>query len=219
MSQALTIRRVQQKEAHCGPATIEMLFSFYGISVSQEALVAAVGMTDIIRLAPGMRLDELANAIDALYPDGAYRLLASYNTTTADLARWTAEFKHPVGVEWQGRFDYGDGRLIDQGHYSVVAGVNRAQNLLKIVDPDYHNTLTPNGEIPIPVFESRWWEVDTVPLPFNGAVRKVLWTEHLLFVLARQQDQQRFLDEGLQPVSLSLMWEASTEPVEWQTHP
>jgi hypothetical protein len=166
-----------------------------------------------------MRLDELARAVEALYPDGRCRMLARYNSTTEDLVRLTAEFRQPVGVEWQGRFDYGDGRLIDQGHYSVVVGVDYQRSRLKVVDPDYHNTLTPNGEIPISLFVSRWWEVDKVPLPYNGATPKVLWTENLIFVLACGNDQQRFLDYGLKPVSLSLMWAGSSEPVEWLKKP
>lgn len=213
MFQPLNIRRVQQKEAHCGPASLEMLFGFYGLSVPQETIVDAAGMTNIIRSTPGMRLDELAKAVTILYPDSNYELLAKYNSSIRDLTFLTEKFRHPVGVEWQGKFIQPDGRLIDQGHYSVMVGVDLDRYILKIVDPEEKNVLTTSGEIDIPTFESRWWEVDRVPLPNNGSTPKILWTEHLIFVLVRHDETQQFLDFGLCPVSLSLMWASNSEPV------
>lgn len=212
LAQPLSIRRVQQKEAHCGPASLEMLFGFYGLSVPQEALVEAVGMTQSIRYAPGMRLDELAKAVEALFPQGDYVLLGKYSSSVQDLALLVNEFRQPVGVEWQGRFIQAENRLIDQGHYSVIVGVDLDRNMLEVVDPEEKNILTTSGEISVPVFEARWWEVDKVPVPNNGSTPKILWTERLAFVLARRADLRRFEDVGLCPVSLSMMWAANSEP-------
>lgn len=208
----LLVRRVQQKEAHCGPATLEMLFDFYGVAVPQEAFVEAVGMTQTIRYAPGMRLDELARSVELLFPQGDYVLLAKYNATVQDLALLVNEYQQPVGVEWQGRFLQPGDRLVEQGHYSVILGVDQDRDLLKIADPEEKNILTVTGEISIPVFEARWWEVDRVPLPNNGATPKILWTERLVFVLAHHGDLPRFEAVGLSPVSLALMWAANSEP-------
>jgi hypothetical protein len=140
-------------------------------------------------------------------------LLAKYNANVQDLALLVNEYQQPVGVEWQGRFIQAENRLIDQGHYSVIAGVDLDRNVLKVIDPEEKNILTASGEISVPVFEARWWEVDNVPVPNNGSTAKILWTEHLVFVLARHEDIPRFEDVGLDPVSLSLMWAANSEPV------
>jgi hypothetical protein len=204
------IDRVQQKEAHCGPATVSMLGMTYDLSLSQDDIAAAAGMSDIIIDAEGMRLDELRDGIRALFPDGAYRLLAKYQSTIDDLDHLTGTLGLPAGVEWQGRFANPDGTRTDQGHYSVITGVDRQQGVLSVVDPEDQNILTQQGQLPIATFEPRWWEVDIVPLPHDPGRSKVIEMERLIFVLAAADQAPALRELGFRPATLDVMWQHAT---------
>jgi hypothetical protein len=206
----LVVQCVQQEEAHCGPATIEMLFSFYGLTVSQTEISRAAGMADVIRHSHGMRLDELNVAIEALYPDGGYVLLAKYQSSLDDITQIVEGLRLPVGVEWQGLFSRPDGTHYDQGHYSVITAIDHDRGLLFIADPEDHDILTTDGVIPFDVFENRWWEVDVVPRPGNFSVARVIEMERLIFVLVPQYRKKPLFELGFRPATLSLIWESCT---------
>ncbi|NDJ76205.1 MAG: hypothetical protein GYB65_08090 [Chloroflexi bacterium] len=205
MIEPLTIQRIEQKEAHCGPATISMLFSFYCEFVAQEDVARAAGMTDIIIDAEGMRLDELHNGVRNLFPNGEYVLLAKYHATIDDLAHLTNTIGLPAGIEWQGRFIYPDRTERDQGHYSIVTGVDQDRGVLHVVDPEPQNLLTLNGELAITSFEPRWWEMDIVPFPDQSDSR-VIEMERLIFVVAAQDRVERLHALGYRPANLALIW-------------
>jgi hypothetical protein len=212
----LIVESVQQEEAHCGPATIEMLFSFYGICVSQTDVSKAAGMADVIRIAQGMRLDELNTAIDALYPEGDYLLLAKYHSCLDDVIQIIDGLRLPVGVEWQGRFRRPDGTEYDQGHYSVLTAIDQDRRLLYIADPEDHDLLTPDGVIALDTFMNRWWEVDIVPLPDYSANTEVIEMESLIFVLVPQDQKKELLRMGFCTPTLAMIWDncMPLEPVE-----
>lgn len=201
----LSMKRVQQKEAHCGPATLEMLFSFYGLKVSQDEVAAAAGVTQTIVFDRGTRIDQLAKAVETLYPS-EYILLAQYNSSIRQLAQLTDEYRLPVGVEWQGLFRWDDGTYSQLGHYSVIVGVDQANGILKLLDPEEQNTLTPTGQISIKEFKRRWWEIDSIPYVDNPSAVGKLRTERLAFVLVRQANTQPFYEMGFAPASLALTW-------------
>jgi hypothetical protein len=159
----LVVQCVQQEEAHCGPATIEMLFSFYALTISQTEIARAAGMADTIRISHGLRLDELNAAVKALYPGGEFVLLAKYQSSLDDVIQIVEGLRLPIGVEWQGRFPRPDGSQYDQGHYSVITAIDLDRGLLFITDPEDHNLLTTQGVAALDGFEDRWWEVDVVP--------------------------------------------------------
>ena len=69
----IEIHRVWQKKGHCGPTSLEMMLSLYGLAVSQEAIAEAAGVKETIS-ENGSRIDELAKAIKALVP--GYFLMA-----------------------------------------------------------------------------------------------------------------------------------------------
>jgi ABC-type bacteriocin/lantibiotic exporter with double-glycine peptidase domain len=212
----LIVQCVQQEEAHCGPATIEMLFSFYGVCVSQADISKAAGMADVIRHAQGMRLDELNTAIEALYPKGDYVLLAQYQSSLDDIAYIVEELRLPIGVEWQGRFARSDGTQYDQGHYSVITAIDRERGRLYIADPEDHDLLTPDGVLDLDVFEDRWWEVDIVPRPGDNSTAHVIEMERLVFVLVPRERKEQLLNLGFSPPTLSMIWKYCTplEPVD-----
>lgn len=206
----LAVQSVQQEEAHCGPATIEILFSFYGIVVSQTEISRAAGMTDVIKDSPGMRLDELNMAIESLFPGGDYVLLAKYQSSLDDVTQVVEGLRLPVGIEWQGRFPRSDGSQYDQGHFSVITGIDHNRKLLFIADPENYNLLTSAGTVSFDLFESRWWEVDVVPRPGNFSVARVLEMERLIFVLIPQHRKKVLFRLGFRPATLSLIWEFCT---------
>lgn len=198
----IAIRRVRQKVGHCGPACLEMLFSFYDLDISQDAIAIAAGVSKTVS-SSGSRIDQLATAVETLAPN--YVLLAKYNSIIEDIALLIQEHRLPVSVEWQGMFIDGKGRYFEEGHYSVIVSVNQEDECIIMVDPEERSALS-NGEISIQDFEKRWWENNDVPLESNPAQNEIIRNDHLLFVLVRKKDSQQLLDLGLQPASLSLMW-------------
>jgi ABC-type bacteriocin/lantibiotic exporter with double-glycine peptidase domain len=206
----LIVECVQQEEAHCGPAAIEMLFSFYGICLSQTEISKAAGMADVIRIAQGMRLDELNTAIEALYPEGDYILLAKYHACLDDIIRIIDGLRLPIGVEWQGRFRRSDGTEYDQGHYSVLTAIDQDRGLLYIADPEDHDLLTPEGVLGLDGFIDRWWEVDIVPLPDYSGNARVIEMESLIFVLVPHDRKDELLKQGFRVPTLAMMWDYCT---------
>ena len=166
-------------------------------------------MADVIRIAQGMRLDELNMAVEALYPEGDYVLLAHYHSTIDDIVRIIDGLRLPVGVEWQGRFPRSDGTEYDQGHYSVLTAIDQDRRRLYIADPEDHNILTPNGVLDLDLFADRWWEVDLVPLPDYSFNTKVVEMQGLIFALVPQDRKKELLKLGFRTPTLSMIWDNS----------
>lgn len=210
MQRVLTVQKIPQQPAHCGPATLAMLFSYHKTNVAQKAISAAAGMADIIWDAQGMRIDELHAGIQALYPDGEYQLLAKYQANIDDIVQVLGEFNMPLGVEWQGYFELEDGSHENMGHYTVINGVDQARGLLYVVDPERQNLLTLTGKIEFETFKPRWWEVDIVPMPHDDSVTAVIEMERLIFVIAPAAKVDHLAAVGFRPATLGLMWEYAT---------
>lgn len=212
----LVVQCVQQEEAHCGPATIEMLFSFYALTISQTEIARAAGMADTIRISYGMRLDELKAAVEALYPGGEFVLLAKYQSSLDDIIQIVEGLRLPIGVEWQGRFTRPDGSQYDQGHYSVITAIDLDRELLFITDPEDHNLLTTHGVTDLDGFEDRWWEVDVVPEPDDFSITRVIEMERLIFVVVPGDRKDDLMALGFQAATLPLIWEYCTllEPLD-----
>ncbi len=206
MFDTLPVQRVLQEEAHCGPATIKMLLDYQEVHLTQAAVSEAADMADIIHDAAGMRLDELNQAMVALFPQGEYQLLAKYHADLDDLEHLINDFNLPVGIEWQGHFALPDGSEADIGHYSVVNGIDRADGMLSIVDPEPRNLLTQTGELAIDTFLARWWEIDVVPHPDDFSVTEVIEMESLLYVIVPQADVDRLHKLGFRPATMNLIW-------------
>ena len=96
---------MQISESHCGPAVVQMLLSSVGINVTQEDLAEAGGATRLIEL-NGMRVDQLGLAVQRLTPQVVFYY--KDHATLDELARIVNQYRHPVGVEWQGLFEEED---------------------------------------------------------------------------------------------------------------
>lgn len=199
----VTISRVLQKKGHCGPTSLVMMFSHYGLEITQEAIAEAAGVQETIS-EDGSRIDQLNQAVERLAP--GYVLLAKYNASLEDLETLVEEHNLPTGVEWQGMFVDEDGKYFEEGHYSVVVGVDRGADEVAIVDPERRSALEA-GKLSIGDFEERWWEENDVPSLTDPDAMEVICNEGLLFVIVPEDREPQLLALGLQPVSLSLMRE------------
>lgn len=153
------LRWIQQiTENHCGPAVLQMLLENIGIHVTQEAITEAAGATNTIET-HGTRVDQLAKAVHVLASHA--KLWHKERATFEDLEYVLTEKKFPVGVEWQGLFGDEDDDDEDNGHYSVLAHIDKAKDELIIVDP-YKDFVDQNRIIRISTFETRWWDYNEV---------------------------------------------------------
>ena len=103
--------RVKQKNnSYCGPAVLEMLYSFLGRKVGQEEIVQAAKISRKIK-SRGMLVEEMALAIKTLTPE--YNFWSKRKSQTSELSEIVNRYNFPVGVEWQGVFKYKGLRFID----------------------------------------------------------------------------------------------------------
>jgi ABC-type bacteriocin/lantibiotic exporter with double-glycine peptidase domain len=174
------LRWIQQiTENHCGPAVVQMLLENIGVHVSQDAITEAAGATHTIET-HGTRVDQLANAVHELAPHA--RLWHKEKASFEDLEYVLTEKKFPVGVEWQGLFEDQDNDDEDNGHYSIVAHIDKARDELIVVDP-YKDFVDQNRIINISTFKNRWWDFNEVKDLETGE-KMLKKDEQLLFVIA-----------------------------------
>lgn len=201
------VKRVVQKPWLCGPATLEMLFSWYGMTVDQEEIAQATGLpaSDLFRF--GYSLYVLNRAIRRL--DNGFGLLVKYDSTIDDLDRITR--LQPAGVEWRCKFREPDGELWGEGHYSLVQRVDRFRNQVSILDPYYGENLShKNGLVSITQFVDDWWDENVMP-DANGKDTQV-WTKGVLFIVAPCDELAHYAAYGLSPMSPKLAFAHQTGP-------
>lgn len=170
------LKRVKQETSfYCGPASLQMLLSFHNFPVSQRQIVAAAGISQRIK-DHGATLDDLARACAKITPD--FQFWYKKYASLSDLSRLTNEHKCPVGIEWQGVFDYEDDEEQsetdddDPGHYSVVTQLDTYTNLVMIADPDKHYA-GKDRRFTILEFERRWWDINEIENPVTHKVYEV----------------------------------------------
>lgn len=198
------IHRLRQKPGHCGPATIEMLYSFYGASISQDDVAKTIG--DVARITRrGCSVDELAQAVDVLTPE--FTLLGKTCAAVDDLRLLTERYNMPVGIEWRGRFLEPDGTIWEEGHYSLVTRVNDEAKLLEVIDPygPGVNLLSLNDQIPLEIFMERWWDTNPIRLSDDPDDVAVFRDEQLLFVLVPQAQVSAMRSLQLYPMMVAYM--------------
>lgn len=196
---------VEQKTGHCGPAAVVMLVSLYGHNATQEEIAEAAGVSQTIK-EKGSRIDQLANAIDQLYPD--LILLAKYNASVSDVRDIIDSFRMPVGVEWQGMFLDSRVGYFEEGHYSLISGVNFRDQTLTLIDPEPRSALE-NGTLLIKEFERRWWDDNEVSRKDQTNAVETIRNKRLLFVIVPKGVATPLRELGLAPATLSMMRESS----------
>jgi ABC-type bacteriocin/lantibiotic exporter with double-glycine peptidase domain len=172
------MKRVAQKtNVHCGPAVLEMLYSYLGFYVDQDEIAEAAGISDRI-VDYGMTIEDMRRATIHLFPQLTFWY--KENSSIADLSRIVNEFGFPVGVEWQGVF-YEDSDE-DNGHYAVITHVDTANNLIMLADP-YERFAGTDRRFHILEFQDRWWDENEVKNPETGAF-SVVRDDKMMFIVA-----------------------------------
>ena len=110
----------------CGPASLKMVFDYYGIDKSEEEIAKLAGTTDDL----GTDDQGIKKAAEEL----GLKVEIKNNSTFEDIQGWLDK-KVPVIVNWftRGRADYEDSEVAD-GHYSVVVGLD--EEFIYIQDPE-----------------------------------------------------------------------------------
>jgi hypothetical protein len=178
----------QETDSHCGPATLQLLFSHLKADFTQGQIVKAAGIKGFIRK-HGSRPKQLAKAVTVLMP--GYELLFKNNASSGDLVRLVAEQQWPVAVNWQGLF-YEKPEEEKQaelerlpgfnGHYSVVVDVDAAADRIVIADPYFEFADRPR-QFSLSWFEKRWWDRVQDTNPKTGEITFTT-TNKFLFLIA-----------------------------------
>lgn len=180
-------RSRQLMETYCGPATIQMLLSHYGIEVHQQQVVDVAGVQATVEL-HGVPVDDLGKAVKLIVPEMKF-WVKRFGTIT-ELKKIVREYNYPVGVDWQGIFEIADEydetgyrgvteeTLADagysyesndgtHGHYCVVVDVDTNENYIRLADP-YGHYAEKDRFIRISEFSNRWWDQDVRVDPLSG---------------------------------------------------
>jgi len=124
----LKIKPFQEKLncSYCGPASLKILLSYYGVSKSEKELAVMTGWDKDL----GVDDKGIKKAAESL----GFKVEVKNNSSFDDIAMWL-EKGVPVIVDWftRGRKDYGDSDVAD-GHYSVVMGLD--DKYIYLQDPE-----------------------------------------------------------------------------------
>jgi len=133
-----------------------MLFSHLGVYVDQDEFVEVLNLKSRLQKY-GMTVEEMAKATQKIYP--YFTLWYKEKAEITDIQTIIEEYKYPVGIEWQGVFleDEDD----DNGHYSVVTGIDVAHDQIVIADP-YMKFAGVDRHFTVTEFLDRWWDVNDV---------------------------------------------------------
>jgi hypothetical protein len=183
MKQNITLRnpikKVIQKENYCGPATLEMLISYLGEETDQLRIAQICNITNTIDKF-GSRIDQLDQAVKLLLPN--HSIFWKRYATLDDIEYILHKLQLPLVVEWQARFIFSDGSYYDEGHYSIVIGINRTKGVIKFIETS-NNSYYKSGIIEISEFLERWWDVNIVYLPEEKITYSII-DNRLLFLIA-----------------------------------
>lgn len=128
MKKMLDVKPFQEtlKADMCGPASLKILLSYYGVDKEEKELAKLCGTKK------GLGTDDqgIKKAAESL----GFKVKIKNNSNFKEIEKWL-ERKVPVIVSWftRGRADYTDADVPD-GHYSVVCGLDEKNIYLQ--DPE-----------------------------------------------------------------------------------
>jgi len=110
----------------CGPATLKILFSYYGIDKTEKELAKMAG------LKRGLGIDD--KGIKKVSEKLGFKIVIKNNSNFKNIEKWLKRGV-PVIVNWftRGRNDYPESETAD-GHYSVAAGLD--DKFIYLQDPE-----------------------------------------------------------------------------------
>ena len=110
----------------CGPASLKMVFDYYGIEKSEKEIAKLAGTTEDL----GTDDQGIKKAAESL----GFKVEIKNESLLEDIQTYLNK-KIPVIVNWftRGRIDYDDSQVPD-GHYSVVVGLDK--EFIYLQDPE-----------------------------------------------------------------------------------
>ncbi len=117
----IKLKPFRQTPGFCGPASLKMIFDYYGISIGESALAKLCGATK----EKGVSVDGLVKAAKSF----GFKTFVKKNSSLADI-EYFVKRNVPVIVDWF---------LKDDGHYSVVVDINKRNIIL--MDPTLRKVL------------------------------------------------------------------------------
>lgn len=136
----LDIKPFDQTRGYCGPASLKMVLRYFGDERTEEEVAEIAGASHQDG-APGENLVAAAQALgyDAWLEDDA---------KIEDLVKYVVDDELPVIVDWFST---------NEGHYSVVVGIDEEKQEIKLQDPEIGKMRT----IPLDEFENIWFDFDS----------------------------------------------------------
>ncbi|OGZ73109.1 MAG: hypothetical protein A2908_01090 [Candidatus Staskawiczbacteria bacterium RIFCSPLOWO2_01_FULL_38_12b] len=112
-------------QSMCGPASLKMVFDYYGIEKSEKEIELLCDKTEL-----GTSDQGIKKAAEST----GFKAEVKNNSSFEDIQEWLDK-KVPVIVNWftRGRVDYEDSEVAD-GHYSVVVGLDA--EFIYLQDPE-----------------------------------------------------------------------------------
>ena len=109
-----------------GPASLKMIFDYYGIEKSEEEIAKLAGTTEDL----GTDDEGIKKAAESL----GFKVEIKNESSFEDIQDYLSK-KIPVIVNWftRGRINYDDSQVPD-GHYSVVVGLD--EEFIYLQDPE-----------------------------------------------------------------------------------
>ena len=128
MKDLLPVKPFQETlhQSMCGPASLKMVFDYYGYDKSEKDIAEMCGTTD--------ELGTTAEGIQSAAQSIGLKAMIYDNSSLEDVQKWLDK-KVPVIVNWftRGRIDYPEEDVPD-GHYSVVVGLD--DEFIYLQDPE-----------------------------------------------------------------------------------
>lgn len=125
----------QSAHGYCGPACLKMVLEYFGVKKSERELVRLTGATQT----NGIGAKGLLKAARGI----GFRGFVKDYATFVDLRTYAVRRKIPVIVDWFSE---------DDGHYSVVMGIDRKRIVL--ADPEFGR----RRAFPLSVFRRVWFD-------------------------------------------------------------
>lgn len=165
----------------CGPATLQMLLSFVGVTTSQSTLIRSIRVQKKIKQY-GLNVNEMAKAAK-IAGKGGLSFWAKQHATALDIEKVLFRHRFPVGVEWQGEFYENEDE--DKGHYSVITKIDRKKGYLRMSDPyfnSFYRYKNLDRKFPLAKFVKMWWDTNEIRIGKSVKTRTVKDTR-ILFVI------------------------------------